>query len=82
MSSFQKSGVLAMLIRNDDKDWNHALSSEITPLGVYQDRRQWIRQLAAGAAGVGLTSWAGGDVLASGATARPGKSQGLIASDS
>lgn len=69
-----------MLIRNDDKDWNHARSSEITPLGVYQDRRQWIRQLAAGAAGVGLTSWAGRGALAQGATARPGKLPALPAS--
>jgi len=68
------------LIRNDDKDWNHARSSEITPLGVYQDRRQWIRQLAAGTAGVGLTSWAGRDALAQGATARPGKLPALPAS--
>ena len=38
-----------MLIRNDDKDWNHRKGSEITPAALYHARRDWMRQVAAGA---------------------------------
>ena len=53
-----------MLIRNADRDWNHRLGSEITPAAVYHARRDWMRQVAAGAAGLGLAAWAARDARA------------------
>lgn len=60
-----------MLIRTDSDGFNHPRGSEITPRPVYQERRQWLRTLAAGAAGGTLAAWAGRDALA--AVQRPGK---------
>jgi sulfoxide reductase catalytic subunit YedY len=53
----------------------HPTSSEITPQQVYQQRREVLRQMAAGAAGVTLSAWAGRDALAQSANVvkRPGK---------
>ena len=59
-----------MLIRTDRTGFNHPLSSEITPLALYQDRREWLKGLAAGTAGLALSGWAGREALAQ--TARPG----------
>ncbi|RIX71120.1 molybdopterin-dependent oxidoreductase, partial [Acidovorax cavernicola] len=60
-----------MLIRTDRDGFNHPRSSEITPQPVYEARRQWLRTMAAGAAGGTLAAWAGRDALA--AVPRPGK---------
>ena len=50
-------------------------SSEITPQQVYQRRRDVLRQMAAGAAGVTLSAWAGQEAQAQSANVvkRPGK---------
>jgi sulfoxide reductase catalytic subunit YedY len=50
-------------------------ASEITPQQVYQQRRDVLRQMAAGAAGVTLSAWAGQEALAQSANVvkRPGK---------
>ncbi|MDN3922463.1 protein-methionine-sulfoxide reductase catalytic subunit MsrP [Roseateles violae] len=39
-------------------------ASEITPRSVYEQRRQWLRLMASGAAGAALASWAGREALA------------------
>jgi hypothetical protein len=63
-----------MLIRSDDKDWNHKASGEITPPLAYSNRRQWLGLLASGATGATLAGWAARDARAQMAvTARPGK---------
>jgi sulfoxide reductase catalytic subunit YedY len=53
----------------------HPLASEITPRAVFEQRRHWLRSLAAGAMGSALASWAARDALAQAApgTTRPGK---------
>ena len=47
-----------------DRGFDHAIPSEITPRAVYEGRRRWLQQLAAGALGTGLASWAGREALA------------------
>src|SRR5687768_16507225 len=54
-----------------DRGLIHPLSSEITPRGVYERRREFLRLMAAGAAGAGLAAWAGRAAM--GEAARPGK---------
>ncbi|MCV2368406.1 protein-methionine-sulfoxide reductase catalytic subunit MsrP [Roseateles oligotrophus] len=39
-------------------------ASEITPQAAYEDRRQWLRLMASGAAGTALATWAGREALA------------------
>jgi sulfoxide reductase catalytic subunit YedY len=52
----------------------HSSPSEITPRRVYEERRDLIKLMAAGAAGAALASWASREALAQGAAgARPGK---------
>jgi sulfoxide reductase catalytic subunit YedY len=51
-----------------DRGFNHATPSEITPRAAYEGRRRWLKQVAAGALGTGLASWAARDALAQGAT--------------
>ncbi len=53
----------------------HPLASDITPRAVFEQRRHWLRSLAAGAMGPALATWAARDALAQAApgTARPGK---------
>ena len=53
----------------------HPLGSEITPRAVFEQRRQWLRGMAAGAVGTALAAWAARDALAQAApgAARPGK---------
>jgi sulfoxide reductase catalytic subunit YedY len=52
----------------------HSSPSEITPRRVYEERRDLIKLIAAGAAGAALASWASREALAQGAAgARPGK---------
>ena len=47
-----------------DRGFDHPVPSEITPRAAYEGRRQWLRQLAAGALGTGLAAWASRDALA------------------
>jgi sulfoxide reductase catalytic subunit YedY len=54
-----------------DRGFDHPVPSEITPRAVYEDRRAWLQTLAAGAAGIALSSWAARDAQAQ--MARPGK---------
>ncbi|WP_295646033.1 protein-methionine-sulfoxide reductase catalytic subunit MsrP [uncultured Methylibium sp.] len=52
----------------------HPLASDITPRALYEQRRDFLRLMAAGGAGAALAGWAGRDALAQAvATARPGK---------
>ncbi|WP_372826381.1 protein-methionine-sulfoxide reductase catalytic subunit MsrP [Polaromonas sp.] len=61
-----------MLIKTSHNGFIHPVSSEITPQGVYQQRRDLIRLMAGGAAGAALAGWAGREALAQGVT-KPGK---------
>ena len=61
-----------MIIRTDRDGFNHPIPSEITPVEVYQGRRDIIRQLAGGAAGIALASVAARRALAQQRTL-PGK---------
>ena len=45
-------------------DFDHPRPSEITPRGLVLQRRDWMRQLAAGSAGAALALWAGREALA------------------
>ena len=54
-----------------DRGFVHPVSSEITPPEVYHGRRDWLRNAALGAAGLGLASWAEREALA--VTPGPGK---------
>ncbi len=60
-----------MIIQTHDNGFTHAAASEITPHAVYRQRRVLMQQIAAGAAGVALASWASRQALAQ--VARPGK---------
>jgi len=62
----------------------HPIASEITPLSVYQQRRDWLKFMAAGAAGSTLAAWASREAFAQTAStgaapaaARPGKLSAL-----
>ena len=46
-----------MLISSSRNGFNHPISSEITPLSVYQDRRAILRLAAGGAIGTALAGW-------------------------
>ncbi|MDO8376549.1 MAG: protein-methionine-sulfoxide reductase catalytic subunit MsrP, partial [Aquabacterium sp.] len=52
------------MAQRPDRGFDHAIPSEITPRAVYEGRRRWMQQLAAGALGTGLASWAGREALA------------------
>ena len=54
-----------------DRGFEHPTPSEITPQAAYAQRREWLKQLAAGAAGMGLAAWASREARAS--TPGPGK---------
>ena len=54
-----------------DKGFQHPITSEITPRAVYEERRQLLRQGAAGLAGAALAGWAGFTGIGTGAG--PGK---------
>ncbi|QHI98231.1 protein-methionine-sulfoxide reductase catalytic subunit MsrP [Xylophilus rhododendri] len=69
-----------MLIRSRDSGFDHPHSSEITPQAVYEDRRRLMRQLAGGAAGGVLATWAGRQAMA--ATEKPGKLAALASTPS
>lgn len=67
-----------MLIQTDRNGVNHAVPSDITPQRVYQQRRDLMRHLAAGAAGVAMASWASRQALAQSAAWTPsGQNAGL-----
>ena len=53
-----------MLITSRDDGYIHPVSSEITPQGVYLQRRELIRLMAGGLAGAALASWAARDARA------------------
>ena len=53
-----------MLIKTRDDGFVHPRSSEITPEGVYRQRRDLMRLMAGGAAGALLASWAARDARA------------------
>ncbi|MDO8372854.1 MAG: protein-methionine-sulfoxide reductase catalytic subunit MsrP, partial [Polaromonas sp.] len=61
-----------MLIKTDHSGFDHAVPSDITPAGVYQQRRNLIKLMATGAAGATIASWAGRQALAQ-AVIKPGK---------
>ena len=61
-----------MLIRTNTSGFNHPVASEITPQGIYQGRRDMIRLMATGAAGVAAAGWAGRQALAQ-TVQKPGK---------
>ena len=46
-----------MIIHSQDTGFQHGIPSEITPEAVYQSRRDLIRHLAAGSAGLALAAW-------------------------
>ncbi|KAB2899307.1 MAG: protein-methionine-sulfoxide reductase catalytic subunit MsrP, partial [Burkholderiaceae bacterium] len=50
-----------MLIPSRETGFLHPRSSEITPRGIYEGRRDMLRLLAGGAAGAALAAWAGRD---------------------
>ena len=61
-----------MLIPSRQNGFQHPHSSEITPRGVYEGRRDMLRWMATGAAGAALASWASREAMAA-QVARPGK---------
>ena len=44
--------------KNAGTGFEQGLSSEITPQAVYAQRRDWLKQIAAGAAGLSMATWA------------------------
>ena len=63
-----------MLVKKD-RGFTHPIASEITPQALYSGRRRFLQQLAAGAAGIELATWAGREAL--GQTSTPGKAAPL-----
>ncbi|MBS0466846.1 MAG: protein-methionine-sulfoxide reductase catalytic subunit MsrP [Proteobacteria bacterium] len=63
-----------MLIRPNDRAHNHSEPSAITPRAIYEQRRELLRWLAAGAGGAAMAGWAGRSALA-----QPGQSPGRLA---
>jgi sulfoxide reductase catalytic subunit YedY len=61
---------------SSDSGFVHPLSSEITPQLAYAQRRDWLKHMAAGVAGLSMATWASREALAqmpSEAVTRPGK---------
>ena len=61
---------------NHDSGFVHPVSSEITPPVAYAQRRDWLKHMAAGAAGLSMAAWASRGAwaqTASEAVVRPGK---------
>ena len=54
-----------------DRGFQHPHASEITPREVYEQRRELLKMLAAGGAGLGMAGWAGRQALAQ--APRPGR---------
>ena len=70
-----------MLIKTTRDGFNHPTPSEITPQQTYQQRRDLMRYLATGAAGVAMASWAGRQAMAQD-YAKPGKLPGFLGAKS
>ena len=68
-----------MLIKSHSNGLNHGLPSEITNPSVYAGRRELLKQMATGVAGIGLATWAAREAMAQNAMwgAKPGKSSTL-----
>ena len=62
-----------MLIKTRDSGFIHPVASEIASPRVYEERRELIRLMAGGVAGMALASWAARDARAQGAARGPGK---------
>jgi sulfoxide reductase catalytic subunit YedY len=62
-----------MIIVSNHQGFQHPVPSDITPRSAYLGRRDWLRQMALGSAGLSLAAWAARDGLAQGAVSRPGK---------
>jgi len=60
-----------MPVPSRSSGFQHPVPSEITPRAVYEQRRDLLRLMAAGAAGATLAAWAGREALAQ--VQRPGK---------
>jgi sulfoxide reductase catalytic subunit YedY len=60
-----------MIITSNDSGFQHPASSEITPAQVYRSRRDIVRSMAAGSAGLVLASWGMRDARAQ--MQRPGQ---------
>jgi methionine sulfoxide reductase catalytic subunit len=69
-----------MLIRSSDSGFQAPLPSDITPRALFETRRALLQQLATGAAGMGLATWAARDAQAQ--MKGPGVLQALAASPS
>lgn len=63
---------------HSDSGFIHPHSSEITPQTAYVQRRDWLKQLAAGAGGAALAAWAGREAWAQSGVAKPGKLSPLV----
>ena len=61
-----------MLIKTHHNGFSRAVASDITPQGIYQGRRELIKLMATGVAGVAAASWAGREALAQ-TVSKPGK---------
>lgn len=70
-----------MLIKTNRDGFNHPTPSEITPQETYRQRRELMKYLATGAAGVAMASWASRQALAQD-YAKPGKQPGLLGAKS
>ncbi|MBL8304303.1 MAG: protein-methionine-sulfoxide reductase catalytic subunit MsrP [Ideonella sp.] len=63
-----------------DRGFQHPVPSDITPRAIYEHRRDLLKLMAAGSAGMALAGWAGRSAFAqAAATARPGKLAALAA---
>ncbi len=60
-----------MLIRSQDKGFDHGVPSDITPPHIHHNRRELIKLMAGGVAGAAMAGWAARDARAQ--VARPGK---------
>ena len=61
-----------MLIQTRNNGFVHPVSSEITPRGAYEGRRDLLKLMATGVAGAAMASWASREALAQ-SVPRPGK---------
>ena len=62
--------------KNSASGFTHGLSHEITSAAVYNERRELLKHMATGVAGLSMAAWASREALAQGASAivtRPGK---------
>ncbi len=66
-----------MIIQTRDNGYSHPSASEITPHPVYRQRRMLMQQIATGAVGVALATWASRQAHAQ--VARPGRLAALPA---